>query len=71
MQIKSSMEKMEAAKQAMDKKDYALARQLAEQAQVDAKLAETTARAAKAQKAADEVRESNRVLRHEIDRKTR
>ena len=71
MQIKSSMEKIDGAKRAMAKKNYVLARQLAEQAQVDAKLAEATARAAKAQQAADEVWKSNRVLRHEIDRKTR
>lgn len=68
LQIKSSMEKLDGAERAMEKKDYVLARQLAEQAEVDANLAESTARAAKAQKAADEVRESNRVLRHEIDR---
>lgn len=71
MQIKSSMEKMEGAEQAMEKNDYVLARRLAEQSQIDAKLAEATARAAKAQQAANEVREGNRVLRHEIDRNTR
>lgn len=68
LQTKLAMEKMKSAERAIEKKDYVHARQLAEQAQIDAKLAESTARAAKAQKAADEVRESNRVLRHEIDR---
>jgi hypothetical protein len=62
---------MESADKAMADKNYVLARRLAEEAQVDAKLAETTARAAKAQKSADELQESNRVLRQEIDRKTK
>lgn len=71
MQIKSAMEKMDAAERAMTEKNYVRARQLAEQAQVDAKLAEAAARSAKAQKAADAVQEDNRVLRKEIYRKTR
>ncbi|OIO67585.1 MAG: hypothetical protein CO186_04080 [Zetaproteobacteria bacterium CG_4_9_14_3_um_filter_49_83] len=68
LQIKSSMEKIDGAEQAMQKKNYVLARQLAEEAQVDAKLAEATARAVKAQQATDEVQEGNRVLRQEINR---
>lgn len=69
IQLKSAMEKMDAAERAMGAKDYARARLLAEEAQVDAKLAETTARSAKAQKAADALQEDNRVLRKELDRK--
>lgn len=69
LQIKSAMDKMNGAEQAMAAKNYVQARRLAEQAQVDAQLAEATARSAKAQKAADALRESNRVLRQEIDRK--
>lgn len=68
--LKSAMEKMAAAERAMTDQDYVLARQLAEQAQVDAQLAAATARSAKAQKAADTVLEDSRVLRKEIDRKT-
>jgi hypothetical protein len=64
------MEKMDGAERAMAEKKYDQARQLAEQAQVDAQLAEATARSAKAQKAADAVQEDSRVLRQEIDRKT-
>jgi hypothetical protein len=71
VQVKAAMDKMESADKAMADKNYVLARRLAEEAQVDAKLAETTARAAKAQKSADELQESNRVLRQEIDRKTK
>lgn len=68
VQLKSAMDKMDAAERAMAAEDYVLARQLAEQAQVDAQLAAATARSAKAQKAASALQEDNRVLRKEIDR---
>ncbi|MDD2915221.1 MAG: DUF4398 domain-containing protein [Gallionella sp.] len=71
IQYRSAMEKMEAAERAMGEKNYARARLLAEEAQVDADLAVSAARSAKAQKAADAVQEDNRVLRKEIDRKTK
>ncbi len=58
------------AERAMTERDYELARQLAEQAQIDAKLAGTMARSSKAQKAADALQEGSRVLRQEIDRQT-
>ncbi|BBE50712.1 hypothetical protein OYT1_ch1152 [Ferriphaselus amnicola] len=70
VQTKSAVDKLEGAERAATEKNYGLARQLAEQAQVDAQLAASTARAAKAQKAADALREDNRVLRQEIERKT-
>ena len=66
--LRSAMEKMDAAEKAMAEEEYPLARQLAEEAQVDAQLAAATARSAKAQKAANALQESNRVLRNEIDR---
>ncbi|MEQ6342444.1 MAG: DUF4398 domain-containing protein [Gammaproteobacteria bacterium] len=71
LELKSAMEKMEGAERAMDAKDYPLAKRLAEQAQLDAKLAETKAGLAKAQKAVDDAQESNRVLREEIKRTTK
>ena len=71
LQLKSAMDKMDAAERAMAEKNYGLARQLAEQAQVDAQLAGATARSAKAQKAANALEEGSRVLREEIDRKTK
>jgi len=71
LQIKSSMEKIEGAERAMENKDYVLARQLAEQAQLDAKLAEAKAHVARAQQATDEVQKGNRVLRNEIDRNSK
>ncbi len=69
--FKSATEKMDGAERAMADKNYELARQLAEQAQVDAQLAEATTRSVKAQKAADALQEDSRVLRQEIDRKTK
>ncbi|MGR9087892.1 MAG: DUF4398 domain-containing protein [Gammaproteobacteria bacterium] len=66
--LKYAMEKLDAAERAMAEENYELARQLAEQAQVDAQLAAATARSAKAQKAASALQEGNRVLRREIDR---
>jgi hypothetical protein len=69
VQLKSAMDKMEAAERAMTAEDYVQARQLAEQAQVDAQLAGAIARSTKAQKAAGALQEGNRILRQEIDRK--
>jgi Domain of unknown function (DUF4398) len=71
IQYKSAMEKMNAADLAMAQKDFPLAQQLAEQAQVDAKLAVAMARSAKAKKAADAVQEDSRILSQEIGRKTK
>ncbi|TAK62055.1 MAG: DUF4398 domain-containing protein [Methylobacter sp.] len=66
--LRSAMNKMGAAERAMADEEYELTRQLAEQAQVDAQLASTTARAAKAQKAARELEEGNRALQQEVER---
>jgi hypothetical protein len=71
VQLKSAIEKMEAAKAAMQNKKYDVASQLAEQAQADAQLAMAVTRSAKAQKAADALKEDSRILRQEIDRKTK
>ena len=70
LQLRSATEKMDAAERAMTEKDYARARQLAEQAQIDAQLAAATARSAKAKKAADALQEDSRILRQELERKT-
>lgn len=70
LQLKSAKEKMDAAERAMTEKDYVRARQMAEQAQVDAQLAAEAARSAKAKKAADAVQEDARILRQELERKT-
>lgn len=70
LELKTAVEKMERAEQAMQKEDYLLAGRLAEQAQLDAKLAETKTDLAKTQKTVDDTQESNRVLREEIKRTT-
>jgi hypothetical protein len=71
LQIKAAVAKMDAAERSMTEKNYVLARQLAEEAQVDAQLAGAAARTAQAQKAADAVHEDSRVLRKEINRNTK
>lgn len=59
--LKSAMDKMEDAGHAMGGKDYVHARQLAEQAQVFAQLAEARTRSAKAQQAVYELQEDSPV----------
>lgn len=71
VEMMSARDKMSRADRAMDKEDYEDARKLAEQAQADARLAEKIAQSAKARKAAVVTGEDNRVLREEINRKTR
>jgi hypothetical protein len=70
LQLKSAIEKMTDAERAMKDKKYLLARQLAEQAQVDSELAVAMTRSGKAQKAADALQEDSRVLKQEIDHKS-
>ena len=71
VQYKSATDKLTAAERAMADEDYELALKLAEQAEVDAKLAAEMARSAKAQRAADALQEDIRVLRQEIDRQSK
>jgi hypothetical protein len=67
--MKSARDKLDRAEVAMAAKDYDRALSLAQEAQVDAKLAEVKADSSKARKAADELSEDTRVLQDEIDRK--
>lgn len=69
VELKSAMDKMDSAERAMGTKNYGLARQMAEEAQVDAQLAATAARAGKAQKAANALQQSDNVLKKELNRK--
>ena len=71
VEMRNAQEKMDRASRAMDKKDFDEARWLAEEAQVDARLAEKKAQSAKAQKAASVMQEDIRVLREEIIRKSK
>jgi hypothetical protein len=69
-EMKSAREKMMRANQALAAKDYKLAQDLAAQAQADAQLAQSKANSAKATSAADELQQSIRVLRDEVNRNT-
>ena len=50
--------------------DYKKAKHLGEQAQINAQLASTKTRAGKAEKAAEALKESNRTLQEEMNRKS-
>jgi outer membrane murein-binding lipoprotein Lpp len=67
-EINMAREKMMRANQALAAKDYKLARELAMQAQADARLAQSKARSAKATAASNALEEDLRVLRQEVDR---
>ncbi|WP_423213562.1 DUF4398 domain-containing protein [Rivibacter subsaxonicus] len=68
-EMRTARDKLDRAKLAMAAKEYDQARVLAQEAQVDARLAEAKATSSKASKAADEVRQASRALSEEIDRK--
>ena len=67
-EITAAREKMMRANQALAARDYRAARELAIQAQADAKLAQSKANSAKATAAANALDEDLRVLRQEVDR---
>lgn len=69
--MRTARDKLERAKQAMANKENGLALNLAQQAQLDAQLAEAKAHADKARKAADAVQDGNSVLREEMNRKAK
>lgn len=71
VEMRSAQDKMDRANRAMAKEEYDAARTLAEQAQNDARLAEKMAQSAKAQKAAAVMQDDARVLRDELNRKTK
>jgi hypothetical protein len=68
VEIKAAEDKLDAAEKAAAEKDYKRAARLAEEAQVNARLASSRTQAAKAQQAADALRESNRALGDEMNR---
>ena len=71
LEMRAAQEKMDRANRAMAKEDFEDARRLAEAAQADARLAEKKAQSAKAQKAASVTQDDIRVLREEMNRKTK
>jgi hypothetical protein len=66
LELRLAEEKLQAARQAMDKKEYKQARSLAEEAQAHAQLAEAEARSGQSQKVAQEMRQSIETLRSEL-----
>lgn len=68
LEMTAAREKLALANKAMLAKDYKLARDLANQAQADAKLAEGKADSAKAQAAANALQDDIRVMRQELER---
>lgn len=68
LELKMAREKLDAANKAVADKDYDKAARLASEAQVDAKLAETKALSAKAQKAVAETQEHLRTMLQEVNR---
>lgn len=66
--VTRAREKMLKANQALQAKDYKLARDLAVQAEADAKLAQSKANSAKATAAANALDADLRALRQEVDR---
>lgn len=67
-EINAARDKMVRANAALAARDYTLARDLATQAQADAKLAQSKASSAKATAAADALNNDLRVLREEVER---
>ena len=68
LEMNTAREKLALANQALASRDYQRARDLANQAQADAKLAQAKANSAKAQQAADALQDDIRVLRNELER---
>ncbi|GAB3377033.1 DUF4398 domain-containing protein [Azotobacter armeniacus] len=65
LEMRAAQEKWREAELAMQKKDYERARILAEQAEWDAHVAERKARASKAQRAVEEMKQGIQELREE------
>jgi len=68
LEMTAAREKLALANKAMLARDYALAIELANQAQADAKLAQSKASSVKAQAVADVLQDDIRVLREELNR---
>ncbi len=71
VEILAARDKLGRAEAAVREERYADARRLAEQAEVDAELAERKTRAAKSAAAVEELARGNAALRQELERKSR
>ena len=70
LELRKAKQKLDEAERLASKGDYDSARRMAEQAAVDAELAETLAQSQKAQAAVQEIRATIEALRQEIRRNT-
>jgi multidrug efflux pump subunit AcrA (membrane-fusion protein) len=70
VELLAARDKLARAEAAARAENFTLAERLSDQAQADAELAERKSRAVKAQTAADELAQSNTLLRQELERKT-
>ena len=68
LEFRMATEKADKAKQAMRDENYVLARRFAEQALVDAQLAESKAQSTEARQTATQLREGIEALRREAER---
>jgi len=71
MELKLARDKIGAAREAVEKEEFAQAKRLADEALMDAKLAEAKAQSERTKKITQEMKDSIETLRHEIDRKQR
>jgi hypothetical protein len=71
LEMRSAREKMALANQALARKDYKLAMDLASQAQADAKLAQGKANSTKAREQANALQDDIQVLRMELERSSK
>ena len=69
IELRQAQDNLQKAQQAVQEEDYEKAARLAEQAFMDASLAETKAESEKANQAAKEMRESVETLQQELERK--
>jgi predicted transcriptional regulator len=69
VELRQAQDKLSQAQAAVQQENYEAAKRLAEQAEVDARLAETKAHSTRAQNAVAEINESIRALRLELERK--
>jgi hypothetical protein len=69
VELAMARDKLAKADEALHIEKFDMAKTLAEEAQVDAELADRKTRAVKAKAAADELTRSNQLLREELDRK--
>ena len=68
VELAAARDKLTRANEAMARKDYVQARQLADQAAADAALAQASARSARSSRALTEVRESIQQLQTQLNR---